>query len=50
MTLRPSPPAAPQRPFTHTEHGIHLDGHDSPEGREEGTRQIIETLATYLEG
>jgi len=36
--------------FTHTEHGIHLDGHDSPADREEGTRQIIETLATYLEG
>ena len=36
--------------FTHTEHGIHLDGLDSPEGRKEGTRGIIETLAKHLEG
>lgn len=36
--------------FTHTEHGIHLDGLDSPAGREEGTREIIEELAKYLEG
>ena len=36
--------------FTHTEHGIHLDGLDSPAGREEGTREIIEELVKYLEG
>ena len=35
--------------FTHTEHGVHLDGLDSPEGREEGTRGIIEMLARFLE-
>ena len=35
--------------FTHTEHGAHLDAIDSPAGREEGTRQIIETLARFLE-
>lgn len=36
--------------FTHTEHGVHFDGGDSPAQREEGTLEIIETLARYLEG
>src|SRR5690554_4194670 len=35
--------------YTHTEHGVHLDGIDTPPEREEGTREIIEALATYLE-
>lgn len=35
--------------YTHTEHGVHLDGIDTPAEREEGTREIIETLAKYLE-
>jgi len=35
--------------FTHTEHGVHLDGLDDGAGREEGTRGILETLAAYLE-
>ena len=36
--------------FTHTEHGVHLDGIDTPTEREEGTREIIEALAKHLEG
>jgi Uncharacterized conserved protein len=36
--------------FTHTEHGVHFEGGDSPAQREEGTREIIETLVRYLEG
>mgnify|MGYP001627636866 CR=1 FL=1 len=32
-----------------TEHGIHLDGHDTVEGREEGTRWILEAAAQFVE-
>ena len=32
-----------------TEHGVHLDGHDTPEGREEGTRYILEAMAQSVE-
>lgn len=34
----------------YTEQGVHLDGVDSPAGREEGTRGIFDTLAAYLGG
>jgi uncharacterized protein YndB with AHSA1/START domain len=35
--------------LTYTEHGIHFDGLDSAEGREEGTRGILENLAAFVE-
>lgn len=34
--------------YTQTEHGAHLDGFDDGAMREQGTRQIVETLAAYL--
>lgn len=34
--------------FRMTEQAVHLDGHDSPEQREEGTRGILEQLADAL--
>jgi len=34
----------------YTEQGVHLDGIDSPAGREEGTRGIFDVLAAYLAG
>jgi len=36
--------------LTYTEQGVHLDGLDSVEGREEGTKGLLEQLATYLAG
>jgi uncharacterized protein YndB with AHSA1/START domain len=33
---------------TYTEQGVHLDGLDSVEGREEGTRGLLENLGAYL--
>jgi uncharacterized protein YndB with AHSA1/START domain len=34
--------------LTHTEQGVHFDGLDSAEGREEGTRGILDQLSDYL--
>jgi uncharacterized protein YndB with AHSA1/START domain len=34
--------------LTLTEHGVYLDGHDTPEQREHGTNVMIDALATYL--
>ncbi|WP_136518694.1 SRPBCC domain-containing protein [Cellulomonas telluris] len=34
----------------YTEQGVHLDGHDSAEQREEGTRGIFDALAVHLGG
>ena len=34
--------------LTYTEQGVHFDGLDSPEGREEGTRGILDQFAAYL--
>jgi uncharacterized protein YndB with AHSA1/START domain len=34
--------------LTYTEQGVHFDGLDSVEGREEGTRGILDNLGTYL--
>lgn len=34
----------------YTEQGVHLDGHDTAEGREEGTRQLFDALAVHLGG
>ena len=35
---------------TYTEQGVHLDGLDSAEGREEGTKGILDQLGAYLAG
>lgn len=34
--------------LTYTEQGVHFDGLDSPEGREEGTRGLLDLLGAYL--
>jgi uncharacterized protein YndB with AHSA1/START domain len=35
---------------TYTEQGVHFDGLDSVEGREEGTRALLDNLGTFLSG
>jgi uncharacterized protein YndB with AHSA1/START domain len=32
-----------------TEHGAYYDGHEDPRLREDGTRQLLDALARYLE-
>ncbi|MGP3533727.1 SRPBCC domain-containing protein [Microbacterium sp. RD1] len=34
--------------FTHTEHGVHLDGLDDGAGRREGTVGVLDRLAAFL--
>jgi uncharacterized protein YndB with AHSA1/START domain len=34
--------------LTYTEQGVHFDGLDSPEGREEGTKGLLDQLGVYL--
>jgi uncharacterized protein YndB with AHSA1/START domain len=34
--------------LTYTEQGVHLDGLDSVEGREEGTRGLLDNLGSFL--
>jgi uncharacterized protein YndB with AHSA1/START domain len=34
--------------LTYTEQGVHFDGLDSPEGREEGTAGLLDALGAYL--
>jgi uncharacterized protein YndB with AHSA1/START domain len=36
--------------LTYTEQGVHFDGLDSPDGREEGTRGLLDQLGGYLAG
>ena len=36
--------------LTYTEQAVHLDGLDTVEGREEGTREILERLGSVLAG
>jgi uncharacterized protein YndB with AHSA1/START domain len=36
--------------LTYTEQGVHFDGLDTVEGREEGTRGLLENLASFLLG
>jgi uncharacterized protein YndB with AHSA1/START domain len=36
--------------LTYTEQGVHLDGLDSAEGREEGTAGLLDTLGSFLTG
>jgi uncharacterized protein YndB with AHSA1/START domain len=36
--------------LTYTEQGVHFDGLDSTEGREEGTKGILDKLGSYLTG
>jgi hypothetical protein len=35
--------------LTYTEQAVHFDGLDSVEGREEGTRGLLDTLGLFLE-
>jgi uncharacterized protein YndB with AHSA1/START domain len=35
--------------LTYTEQGVHLDGLDSPAGREEGTNGLLDQLGAYLD-
>jgi uncharacterized protein YndB with AHSA1/START domain len=37
-----------QTRLTYTEQGVHFDGLDSVEGREEGTRGLLDQLGSYL--
>ena len=41
-------PDGGQTHLTYTEQGVHFDGIDSPEGREEGTRGLLDQLGSYL--
>ena len=34
--------------LTYTDQGVHFDGLDSPEGREEGIRELLSQLGSYL--
>ncbi|MGD0454398.1 MAG: SRPBCC family protein [Solirubrobacteraceae bacterium] len=34
--------------LTLTEHGVYLDGHDTPEQREHGTNEMVDALRDYL--
>jgi hypothetical protein len=34
--------------LTYTEQGVHFDGLDSPEGREEGTKGLLDQVGAYL--
>ena len=34
--------------LTYVEQGVHFDGLDSPEGREEGTKGLLDQLGSYL--
>jgi len=34
--------------LTYTDQGVHFDGLDSPEGREEGTRELLSQLGSDL--
>jgi uncharacterized protein YndB with AHSA1/START domain len=34
--------------LTYTEQGVHFDGLDSVEGREEGTRSLLDSLGSFL--
>jgi uncharacterized protein YndB with AHSA1/START domain len=41
-------PDGGQTHLTYTEQGVHFDGLGSPEGREEGTRGLLDQLGSYL--
>lgn len=41
-------PDRDQTRLTYTEQGVHFDGLDSVEGREEGTRGLLDQLGSYL--
>ena len=48
-TIAVEPDAGGTR-VTYTEQGVHLDGLDTVEGREEGTREILDNLGSFLAG
>ena len=41
-------PAGGQTRLTYTEQGVHFDGLDSPQGREQGTAGLLDQLGSYL--
>ena len=41
-------PDGGQTRLTYTEQGVHLDGLDSPKGREEGSAGLLDQLGSYL--
>jgi hypothetical protein len=41
-------PDGGQTGLTSTEQGVHFDGLDSPEGREEGSSGLLDQLGSYL--
>lgn len=43
-------PEADGTRLTYTEQGVHLDGLDTVEGREEGTRGLLDNLGAFLTG
>jgi uncharacterized protein YndB with AHSA1/START domain len=43
-------PAGDGTLLTYTEQGVHLDGLDTAEGREEGTRGLLDALGVYVTG
>jgi uncharacterized protein YndB with AHSA1/START domain len=48
-TIAVEPDGAGTR-LTYTEQGVHFDGLDSVEGREEGTRGLLDLLGSFLTG
>jgi uncharacterized protein YndB with AHSA1/START domain len=42
-------PAGEGTRLIYTEQGVHLDGLDSPAGREEGTHGLLDQLGAYLD-
>ena len=48
-TIAVEPDAGGTR-LTYTEQGVHLDGLDTVEGREEGTRGLLDLLGSFLTG
>jgi uncharacterized protein YndB with AHSA1/START domain len=45
IVLQPEPSGTQ---LTYTEQSVHLDGIDSPEGRETGTAGLLDSLAAFL--
>ena len=41
-------PEAKGTRLTYTEQGVHFDGLDSPQGREQGTAGLLDALGTFL--
>lgn len=48
LTTIATEPLGERTRLTYTEQGVHLDGLDTPEGREEGTKGLLEQLGAFL--